>query len=175
MKRMPRAAAMLVWVAGAVAMHGVVPFELSRLGDRVQRPGRRRLAARSAGVLTVVAGAALVAWASAVHYQAAPRGWALELRPTEDLLRRTPYRMDYLLRTGPYRVTRNPIYAGEAVVWLGWAFYYGSTAVWAGLAVVCVALAKVVRWEERRLLERFGEDYRAYLEAVPRWLVRARP
>jgi protein-S-isoprenylcysteine O-methyltransferase Ste14 len=26
-----------------------------------------------------------------------------------------------------------------------------------------------VRWEERRLLEPFGDDYKAYLASVPRW------
>lgn len=65
-------------------------------------------------------------------------------------------------------------YIGEAVVWLGWALFYGSPAVWAGLGILCAAFAKVVRWEERRLLERFGDDYRAYLATVPRWLGRGR-
>jgi hypothetical protein len=75
---MPRAAALLVWMLGAVAMHAVVPLELSRLGDRVDRRGRTKGAMQSAGLLTVAAGAALMAWAFAAHYDAAPRGWALE-------------------------------------------------------------------------------------------------
>ena len=41
----------------------------------------------------------------------------------------------YLLRRGPYRLSRNPMYAGEAVVWLGWALFYGRLAIWAGLAI----------------------------------------
>jgi protein-S-isoprenylcysteine O-methyltransferase Ste14 len=77
-----------------------------------------------------------------------------------------------LLRSGPYRLSRNPMYAGQAVVWLGWALLYGSPAVWAGLAIECAAWAKIVRWEERQLLERFGDDYRAYLADVPRWAPR---
>lgn len=129
---------------------------------------------RSAGLLLVAAGASLMAWAVAAHYQAAPRGWALESPPApENLVRKGPYRLDYLLRSGPYRWSRNPIYAGEAVVWLGWALFYGSSRVWAGFAIVCAALATFVRWEERQLLERFGDDYRAYLKAVPRWMGRA--
>jgi hypothetical protein len=33
---------------------------------------------RSAGLVTVAAGAALMAWALAAHCEAAPQGWALE-------------------------------------------------------------------------------------------------
>jgi phospholipid methyltransferase len=121
-RRMPRPAGVLVWMAGAVAMHAVVPFELSRLDDRARRPARRFPAMRGAGLVTVAAGAGLMAWALAAHYQAAPRGWALESGLTPQ----------YLLRRGPYRLSRNPMYAGEAVVWLGWALFYRRPAVWGG-------------------------------------------
>jgi protein-S-isoprenylcysteine O-methyltransferase Ste14 len=65
------------------------------------------------------------------------------------------------------------MYVGETIVWLGWALFYNSLAVWAGLAILCAAWPKIVRWEERRLLERFGDDYRAYVASVPRWVGRA--
>lgn len=39
-----------------------------------------------------------------------------------------------------------------------------------GLASLCTAFAVIVRWEERQSLDRLGEDYRAYLADVPRWL-----
>jgi hypothetical protein len=105
-----------------------------------------------------------MAWALAAHCQAAPRGWALESGLTPQ----------YLLRREPYRLSRNPVYAGEAVVWLGWALFYGRPSVWAGLAIECAAFAGIVQWEEQRLLGRFGGGYRAYLAEVPRWVPRAR-
>jgi protein-S-isoprenylcysteine O-methyltransferase Ste14 len=162
-KRIPRAAGLLGWTAGAVALNAAVPRELSRLGDHAGRPAPAPPAARGAGLLLVAAGTTLTGWAFATHYQAAPRGWALQAAPTPG----------YLLRSGPYRWSRNPMYAGEATIWAGWALFYASPAVWAGLVVVSAAFATIVPWEERRLLERFGEDYRAYLADVPRWVPRA--
>jgi protein-S-isoprenylcysteine O-methyltransferase Ste14 len=149
----------LVWTLGAVALHAAVPYQLSRPGGRA-RPASPAPAVRGAGLVTVAAGGALMAWAFAAHYQQAPQGWPLEsgLVPS------------YLLRQGPYRLIRNPMYAGEVIVWAGWALVYASPAVWAGLAVMSTGLAVTVRWEERRLQRRFGDNYRAYLADVPRWL-----
>jgi protein-S-isoprenylcysteine O-methyltransferase Ste14 len=161
-KRIPRAAGLLGLTLGLVALNVVVPRELSRLGDHAGRPAPAP-PARGAGLLLVAAGATLTGWAVATHYQAAPRGWAMEAAPTPG----------YLLRGGPYRWSRNPMYAGEVTVWAGWALFYASPAVWAGLAVVSAAFGTLVPWEERWLLERFGEDYRAYLADVPRWVPRA--
>ena len=162
MKRVPRTAGVIVWTAGAVATYAVVPFELSRLGGRAGPQGPAGSAARGAGLLTVAAGAALMTWAMAAHYQAAPRGWALDPRLTPG----------YLLRHGPYRFSRNPIYAGEAIVWLGWALYYRHPAVWAGLAIQCAGSAVITRWEEHQLLASFGTSYQDYLNQVPRWAPR---
>jgi protein-S-isoprenylcysteine O-methyltransferase Ste14 len=162
MKTMARSAGVLVWTAGAVAMHAVVPYQLSRLGARARPQGPAGPAARSAGLPIAAGGAAVMTWAMAAHYQAAPRGWALDSRLTPG----------YLLRRGPYRFSRNPMYAGEALVWLGWALFYRRPAVWAGLAIECAAFTAITRWEEQRLLARFGHNYQAYLEEVPRWVPR---
>jgi len=115
---------------------------------------------RTAGLVTVAAGSALMAWAFAARYREAPQGLPLEpgLMP------------GYLLRQGPYRLIRNPMYAGEVIVWAGWGLVYASPAVSAGLAIMCTGLAATVRWEERRLRRRFGDNYQAYLAGVPRWV-----
>jgi hypothetical protein len=82
MRRMPRTAGVLVWTAGAVAMHAVVPLELSRLGDRARPHGPAASAARGAGLLTVAAGAALMSWALApLPRRAAGLGAGLPAHP----------------------------------------------------------------------------------------------
>jgi hypothetical protein len=102
MKRIPRAAGLLGWTLGAVALHAAVPFQLSRLGRRAGLPARTTPGVRSVGLLTVAAGASLMAWAFAAQYQAAPRGWAMQSPPAAD----------YLVRAGPYRLSRNRIHVG---------------------------------------------------------------
>lgn len=150
---------MVVWTLGAGALHAAVPFQLARLGGRAQRAPASP-AVRSAGLVTVATGGALMGWAFVAHYQQAPQGWPMESGLTPG----------YLLRQGPYRLIRNPMYAGEIVAWAGWGLVYASPAVWTGLAIMGAGLAPTVRWEERLLLRRFGDDYRAYLAEVPRWV-----
>lgn len=76
-----------------------------------------------------------------------------------------------LLRAGPYRYTRNPMYLSLTLVYLGAAAGFGQP--WSALFVV-VPLAVVNGWvipfEERRLRETFGEEYRRYCATVRRWL-----
>ena len=74
---------------------------------------------------------------------------------------------------GPYTRLRNPVLVGAILALLGVALAIESGAL--GLAVVAVAIAAhvwVVRVEEPRLRDRFGEAYREYLARVPRWVPR---
>ena len=36
---------------------------------------------------------------------------------------------DYLVTDGPYRFSRNPLYVGDIVMWVGWAVVFGSPAI----------------------------------------------
>lgn len=73
--------------------------------------------------------------------------------------------------TGVYRYTRNPMYLGFLLVLFAWAAWLA--APWALLGPV-VFVAWMTRFqilpEERALLERFGDDYRAYCRRVRRWV-----
>ena len=55
------------------------------------------------------------------------------------------------MTTGPYAYTRNPMYAAELALWLGWAILFGSLVVLLGLVVLTVVIVLVLPWEERGL------------------------
>jgi len=71
-----------------------------------------------------------------------------------------------LIRTGPYRFVRNPIYTGILFGYAGTAIVIGE--IWAFLLllfVLAVFLMKI-RVEESFLLEEFGETYVQYRKEV---------
>ena len=76
-----------------------------------------------------------------------------------------------LVRSGPYRYSRNPIYVG--LVLLHAAVGIGFDNAWTlGLTTVFAAIlhAGVIRREEAYLTARFGEAYRDYCARTRRWL-----
>lgn len=76
-----------------------------------------------------------------------------------------------LVTTGPYRVTRNPIYLGFTLVYLAVALWTGSTGSLILLLVVLMVVDRtVVRREEAYLDRALGDDYRRYRQTVRRWL-----
>jgi protein-S-isoprenylcysteine O-methyltransferase Ste14 len=76
-----------------------------------------------------------------------------------------------LVVTGPYHVTRNPIYIGLVLMYFGLAIVLTSLWVLLLLIPVLVVLQRgVVEREEDYLERQFGEAYRKYKARVPRWL-----
>ncbi len=76
-----------------------------------------------------------------------------------------------MVRTGPYRFSRNPIYVAFSLFQLGIASWVNSVWLLATLvAAVALMAAVVIPREERYLARRFGSDYLDYTRAVRRWL-----
>ena len=76
-----------------------------------------------------------------------------------------------IVRTGPYRFSRNPIYVAFVLIHLGIAASVGSWWLVVTLAVsISVIAFGVVPREERYLEARFGSPYRDYKSSVRRWL-----
>jgi len=76
-----------------------------------------------------------------------------------------------LMVRGPFALSRNPLYVGLLVLYLGLCLLLPT--FW-GLVLAPLAVALVdwgaIRPEERFLRERFGAAYDAYAREVPRWL-----
>jgi protein-S-isoprenylcysteine O-methyltransferase Ste14 len=78
---------------------------------------------------------------------------------------------DHLVTSGPFSLTRNPIYLGNTVLITGIGLVAGS--VWFLLFAVLAAFATqkvTIEREERHLETRFGKKYRDYRHKVRRWL-----
>jgi protein-S-isoprenylcysteine O-methyltransferase Ste14 len=75
-----------------------------------------------------------------------------------------------LVVRGPYRLLRNPMYAGAGLALAGAALSYQSIALLGYAAVFLVVMhAFVVLYEEPTLRRMFGKEYEAYCRQVGRW------
>jgi protein-S-isoprenylcysteine O-methyltransferase Ste14 len=78
-----------------------------------------------------------------------------------------------LATSGPYAVTRNPLYLGSSLLAVGFAIAGGS---WADAAIVIAYFAvfyyAVMRAEEAELYRRFGPAFEEYASRVPLFLPR---
>lgn len=73
--------------------------------------------------------------------------------------------------SGPFRVSRNPIYLGDWLILLGCSLWFTtfwplvfSPLVWA------IVRYGVIRHEEEHLAARFGKEYLDYKSQVRRWI-----
>jgi protein-S-isoprenylcysteine O-methyltransferase Ste14 len=76
-----------------------------------------------------------------------------------------------LVTSGPFRVTRNPMYVGILLMLSGIACLFGTVAPWLVVPVLGVVFDVIfVRREEERMEMMFGDDYRRYKAQVRRWI-----
>lgn len=137
-----------VWAAGAAAL----AWAAARAAP-APSPG---LAGWPAGIVAA-AGLALAIWSAA---------WFLRRRtPIEP--RREPRA---LITEGPFRVNRNPIYTGTALILLGWALQLDAAAALIPVAAFPVVIGRrFIAAEEDALRRRFGPEAEAWLARTRRW------
>lgn len=142
------------WVFALVYLLGTCVQTARPLGVGA---GTRR-AAFAVGVLVFALGAVAAAWAQALFRLAGTTA--------------VPGRISSALVTrGPYRFTRNPMYVGLALAYLGVAAMRAELWPAVLLPLVIVYLERtVIPVEEMRLQATFGVAYDAYRHSVRRWV-----
>ena len=78
-----------------------------------------------------------------------------------------------LASTGPYVYMRNPLYVGNTLVICGATIASGLLWLLPVVLVWCFLIyTGVIKFEEKRLLEKYGEVYTQYSREIPRWIPR---
>jgi protein-S-isoprenylcysteine O-methyltransferase Ste14 len=67
-----------------------------------------------------------------------------------------------LIRTGPYRLLRHPIYSGLIGMYVGTALVSGELHALIAVGIIVAAYWRKIRMEERHLVTLFGPDYDDY-------------
>ncbi|MFI5252672.1 MAG: methyltransferase family protein [Bacteroidota bacterium] len=76
----------------------------------------------------------------------------------------------FLITKGPFAYVRNPLYVGNIVIYCGFGIM--AKALWLLLMAFIfftIQYTLIVSLEEEHLLKAFGDDYRRYSGAVPRF------
>lgn len=82
-----------------------------------------------------------------------------------------PEKTTALVSGGIYRVTRNPIYLGDACILIAWAFYLSSFFMFIGVVAFVLYINRFqIIPEERVLKNLFGLAFENYQSKVRRWL-----
>jgi protein-S-isoprenylcysteine O-methyltransferase Ste14 len=118
------------------------------------------LPVQAAGVILLVLGIAGLAWCFALFVNVG-RGTPNPTTPPITLV-----------TIGPYAWTRNPIALSHAIALIGLSFVVGSVSAVVIVVLLGIPIHFAMLHEERTLEARFGEAYRAYAAAVPRWIPR---
>ena len=120
--------------------------------------------AHLAGMLILLLGISLFVWCVALFGRVG-RGTLAPWDPTK-----------HLVVVGPYRFVRNPMISAVLIILIGESLFTGSRVV-AWWAVIFFFINSIYfrLLEEPGLDARFGEEYRRYKAAVPRWIPRPTP
>lgn len=82
-----------------------------------------------------------------------------------------PNETSKLVTDGFFKITRNPMYLGMLLFLLGLSIYNGLIVglIFLPLFVGYITFFQIIP-EERAMIKIFGEDYKAYMKKVRRWI-----
>jgi len=136
---------------------------LTAFADLDRRVSGNSLMFEIVGGIVITSGLALFTWCVSLFARIG-KGTLAPWDPTRSLV-----------GVGPYRVVRNPMILGVALMLFGQALFRGSLVLGLWCCVfILINHVYFVLSEEPGLVKRFGKDYIAYKEHVPRWVPRLR-
>lgn len=97
--------------------------------------------------------------------------WADQLLKKEKTTVKPFEKPAVLVQTGPFKISRNPMYLGMVLLLLGAGFILGSLTSFIGVLLFVAAMEILfIPKEEKILLEQFGKEYLAYKKKMRRWI-----
>ena len=147
-------------VIAFLAMPGIVAFAVPVM---IELSARHRPQYDAVAISLVAGGTLLLLWCVREFYVVG-RGTLAPWAPPQ-----------HLVTTGPYRVSRNPMYLGVTTILLGWSAFWSSWALLAyAMTVLCAFHLRVLLSEEPRAVHHFGAEWQEYAARVPRWILKPR-
>jgi len=110
------------------------------------------------GIMLIAAGVILNIWADRIF-----KKQKTTVKPYE--------KPNALIKSGPYRLSRNPMYLGMVLILFGVSFILGSVMSFIGPIFFIIAMERVfIPEEEKTMKENFGDDYLLYKRKVRKWI-----
>jgi len=85
----------------------------------------------------------------------------------------------FLCTSGPYSLTRNPLYCGNLIIYIGTVFFAGGVWMWHILPLVAIFFIfqyyHIISLEEETLKIKFKDQYELYFKNVPQLFPRFSP
>ena len=83
-----------------------------------------------------------------------------------------PHEMpNFFISSGPFRISRHPMYLGMALILLGVAVFLGSLITFVFPIIFVIIMEKLfIPIEEKNLEKKFGNKYIAYKKRVRKWI-----
>jgi protein-S-isoprenylcysteine O-methyltransferase Ste14 len=144
-------------ITAFIVLPGLVAFAIPiSIGTSANHPMRYRLFA----AIPLGLGTLLLLWGVREFYDAG-RGTLAPWDPPR-----------HLVTTGPYRVSRNPMYVGVVAILAGWCTLWDSLPLIIYSALVAIGFhLRVLLFEEPWAARQFGAEWQAYRARVSRWLI----
>jgi protein-S-isoprenylcysteine O-methyltransferase Ste14 len=144
-------------IAAFVALPGIVAFAAPiAIGTSAGRPVRHAAVA----AVVICTGTLLLLWCVREFYVAG-KGTLAPWAPPK-----------HLVTSGPYRLSRNPMYVGVVMILIGWWLLWDSrTLFFYTLAVLGAVHLRVLLAEEPWASRNFGAEWEAYRARIPRWII----